>query len=99
LTSEKDLSKTPKAFQYAFRFLIATLKNHPSSQKVLLESGLHEAIYKLTQEKFKDKQIPLLAIELVENLSNHKQANDPEIQKFLQSKVDDKKSKMKALAL
>jgi hypothetical protein len=68
--------------------LIALIKNHPSSQVVLNENNLLLKIYNLSQAKYKDKLLTLLAQEMIEGITNNNHLNDEKSKSYLKGIID-----------
>ncbi len=68
LTREDDVLKTKQTNTAIFRFIVGFTKNFPRAQLVL-QPHL-ENFFALSEAKFKDKSIPLLAAEIIENITN-----------------------------
>ncbi len=72
LSNEQAVFKHKLANQYTLRVLYSLLKNHPLSQSALYQThqALIDKVYQLTQAKYKDRTLTILAQDVVECLTS-----------------------------
>ena len=80
------------------KFLNSQIKNHPQSQTLLNKDDLLHKIYQLSQAKFKDKTLTILAQDIAENITNKNHVNDLQIKAYLQNLIDQQNKDKKNLA-
>ena len=76
------------ANKHLLKFLIALIKNHPPSQIILNENGLLLKLYNLSQAKYKDKMLTLLAQEAIESIVSNNHVNDEKSKAYLKGIID-----------
>lgn len=73
LDNENLVFKHKLANQYTLRLILALLKNHPTSQATLYEcenGSIIDKLYQLSEAKYKDKSLTILAVDIIESLTN-----------------------------
>ena len=101
LKNEALVFKHKLATDYILRVILSMMKNHPQSQADLYSthSAVIDKIYELTQAKYKDRHLTILANDIVECLTNKNHVNDPQVKEHLQKLIDKQNDDKKKLAL
>jgi hypothetical protein len=81
--------------------LLVLYKNHPLSQSQLFAGhrALCDKLYELTQTKYKDRSLIILAQDLViGSFTNKNNQNDPDLREYFQKQIDKEADEKKRLA-
>jgi galactokinase/mevalonate kinase-like predicted kinase len=100
LANETQIFKHKLANHYTLRLLLSFTKNHPASQNVIFsqQKSVYDKLYELTQAKYKDRSLTVLANDIIESLTNKNHQNEQSVSEYLMRAINQKKEEQKSLA-
>ena len=101
LSNEASIYKLKLANSYSLRLIYVLFKNHPQSQSLLFSSHrpLLDKLYELTQCKYKDRSLIILAQDVVVgSFTNKDNQNDPDLKDYMQKQINKVAEEKKRLA-